>query len=104
MESSTCAPPSRSRTHTTLTKNQPNRHRPAKAPTRNESQVDSVTALYWAVTASGVVCAKIVEISALTSLERADPTFWVTLRAKWNRHRSHPALGRIALIENFSPR
>src|SRR3546814_2404317 len=69
----------------------------------NEERRLSVTALYWAVTASGVVCAKIVEISALTGLERADPTFWVTLRAKWTRHLCHPALGRIALIAAFSP-
>jgi hypothetical protein len=41
----------------------------------NEPRRLSVTAWYWAVTASEVVCAKIVEISALTGLERADPIF-----------------------------
>ena len=41
LASSTCAPPSRSRTRTTLTKNQANRRQPDRAPDRNESQADS---------------------------------------------------------------
>src|SRR3546814_15606044 len=61
----------------------------------NEERRLSVTALYWAVTASGVVCAKIVETTALTGLGRAGPTFWVPWRAKWTRHFCHPLLGRI---------
>lgn len=48
----------------------------------NDERRLSVTALYCAVTDSVVVCAKIVEISALTGFERTDPSFWVTLRAK----------------------
>lgn len=41
MASSTCAPQSRSKPRTTLTKNQANQHLPDKAPDRNESQADS---------------------------------------------------------------
>ena len=36
------------------------------------------------------------EISALTGLERAEPSLEVMLRAKWTRHRCQAAPGRIA--------
>lgn len=36
------------------------------------------------------------EISALTGLERAEPSLEVTLRATWTRHRCQDAPGRIA--------
>ena len=55
-----------------------------------------MTCLYWAVTASWLVWAKIVEIRALTGLERAEPSLEVMLRAKWTRHRCQAAPGRIA--------
>lgn len=55
-----------------------------------------MTCWYWAVTASRLVWAKIVEISALTGLERAEPSLEVMLRAKWTRQRCQAAPGRIA--------
>jgi len=48
---------------------------------------ESMTCWYWAVTASWLVRAKIVEIRAVTGLERAEPSLEVMLRAKWTRHR-----------------
>lgn len=69
----------------------------------NDPRRLSTTCRYWPVTASLVVCAKIVEISALTGLERADPRRWVTLRAKCTRQRCQPAPGRIALTAALMP-
>src|SRR3546814_11589357 len=57
----------------------------------NEERRLSVTAMYWAVKASGVVCAQIVDTGALTGLERADTVYWGTLRGKGTRHLCHPA-------------
>ena len=55
-----------------------------------------MTCWYWAVTASWLVRAKIVEIRAVTGLERAEPSLEVMLRAKWTRQRCQAAPGRIA--------
>jgi transposase-like protein len=44
-----------------------------------------------------------VEISALTGLERAEPSLEVMLRAKWTRHRCQAAPGRIALTAERMP-
>ena len=41
-----------------------------------------MTCWYWAMTASGVVWAKMVETSALTGLDRAEPSLEVMVRAK----------------------
>ena len=69
----------------------------------NGSLKVSMTCWYWAATASGVVWAKMVETSALTGLDRAEPSLEVMVRAKWTRQRCQAAPGRIALTAARMP-
>lgn len=62
-----------------------------------------MTCLQCARTASWLVWANMVEISALTGLECTVPIAWDTLRAKRTRHYYRPAPGRMAFTAAFSP-
>ena len=62
-----------------------------------------MTCWYWAMTASLLVWAKIVETRALTGLERAEPSLEVMVRAKWTRQRCQDAPGRMALTAARMP-